>query len=183
MNLRQKRKNYNRAKKRLEAFRVQNHDKRSYYEIAKQEDILGAKEKEVFLREQQKMIQLTNDIIRDIELEEMRAKYAEMSPTHDPRGFVKFRVAEEVLGKFSYAHFAYEDNRGRFENADGHTLFQYLLVQYRWKLGRKNSEAHRWEIVAPGYEKCINLAIDTTTNAYKHFEYTLLTILLERISL
>lgn len=180
MNLRQKKKNYNRAEKKLEAFRTKNNDRRSYYEIAKQETILTPKEKSIFLKEQEKLIRIAHAIVYEIETDEMRENYESIQPMADPDGFQLFRAAESILGKFDYAHFPYEDNRGFFEDADGFTLLRYLLVQHAWKLGKENAEMNRWEIVAAGYEQCVNLEINSTPE-YKEFEYNLYKTLFERL--
>lgn len=181
MKKRIKKKIYKRAESKLEAFRAKNNDKRSYCEIANQETVLSSKEKAVFIKEQEKWIRFTQSVLDDITTEELEAKYAAIQPTKDPNGFHLFHAAEAVLGELDFAHFAYEDNRGFFEDADGDRLFCYLLVQYCWKLGKKNAEVDRWEVVAPGYERCINFTIDTTTPEYQEFEKKLYKTLLERL--
>ena len=181
MNKRIKKKIYKRAEEKLAAFRAQNNDKRSYCEIAQQENILTPKEKAVFLADQAKWIRITKSVLEEIETDEMKENYEAIQPMADPEGFHLFRAAESVLGKFDYAHFPYEDNRGYFEDADGYKLLRYLLVQYAWKLGDKNANVDRWEIVASGYEQCVNLEIDTATPEYKEFEHKLYKNLLERL--
>lgn len=181
MNKRIKKKIYKRAEAKLAAFRTKNNDKRSYCEIARQTNILTITEKDVFLAEQEKWIRITNAIVHEIETDEMKERYESIQSMADPNGFQLFRAAEAILGKFDYAHFAYEDNRGYFEDADGFKLLRYLLVQYVWKLGDKNINVDRWEIVASGYEQCINLEIDTTTPEYKEFEHKLYKNVLERL--
>lgn len=173
MNKRIKKKIYNRAEAKLEAFRVQNADKRSYSEIARQENVLTPQEKTVFLAEQEKWIRITRLVLDEIETDEMKEKYETIRSRKDPEGFHLFHAAESILGAFDYAHFPYEDNRGYFEEANGTKLLQYLLVQYCWKLGKKNAEVNRWEIVASCYEQCINMEIDTTTPEYREFEHKL----------
>lgn len=100
----------------------------------------------------------------------LKDMYDCVAPELDPHGFWLFRAAQNILGKFEYSHFAYEDNTGRFEEADGHTLLAYLLVQYDYKLGQTNAHCNRWVHVHPCYEKCIDLTIDRNTPEYIMFE-------------
>lgn len=181
MNLRQKKKNYNRAEEKLAAFRTKNNDKRSYCEIARQENVLTPKEKSVFLKEQEKWIRITHAVVHEIETDEMRENYESIQPMADPDGFQLFRAAESILGKFDYAHFPYEDNRGFFEDADGHTMFNYLLVQHCAQFGEENRNMNRWSVVAPGYEECISLYINKNTPEYKEFAIKLYTQVLQRL--
>ena len=173
MNQRITKKIYKRAERTLAAFRAKNNDTRSYCEIARQENLLTPKEKSVFLKEQEKWIRITHAVVREIETDKMRENYESIQPMADPDGFQLLRAAESILGKFDYAHFPYEDNRGVFEDADGFKLLRYLLVQNAWKLGKENAEMNRWEIVAAGYEQCVNLAINDSTPEYKEFEHKL----------
>jgi hypothetical protein len=174
MNRRTKKKLYRRAEKKLETFRAQNQDPRSYYAIAcKERHLLTPKERSVYIAEQEKWMRLVNATLDEIQTEEMKDAYAVLQPVKDPNGFRLFRAAEEILGKFDYAHFPYEDNRGYFEDADGYKLLRYLLVQHCRKLGEANATVDRWDIVAAGYEQCIDLTIDTTTPEYKIFEKAL----------
>lgn len=66
---------YKRAESKLAAFRVKNNDTRSYYEIAQQEKILTPKEKSVFLKIQNKMIQMTRIALNEIEADELQSRY------------------------------------------------------------------------------------------------------------
>lgn len=109
----------------------------------------------------------------------IRNIYESLRPVMDYEGFYLFRAAEDILGKFSYATFPYEDLTGHFEDMDGHELLSYLLVQYDYLLG--TYDLPRWEIVAPGYERCVNLSVDKTTSEYKDFERKLYIRVLERL--
>ena len=53
-------------------------------------------------------------------------QYVQLAPTLDADGFSLYAAAEEVTGLKVYEEFPYEDNRGMFELADGHTLLRYL---------------------------------------------------------
>lgn len=57
-------------------------------------------------------------------------QYAQLAPTLDTDGFSLYAAAEEVTGLKVYEEFPYEDNRGMFELADGHTLLRYLEAAY-----------------------------------------------------
>ena len=57
-------------------------------------------------------------------------QYAQLAPTLDADGFSLYAAAEEVTGLKVYEEFPYEDNRGMFEMADGHTLLRYLEAAY-----------------------------------------------------
>ena len=68
-------------------------------------------------------------------------QYAQLAPTLDADGFSLYAAAEEVTGLKVYEEFPYEDNRGMFEMADGHTLLRYLEAAYFGTV--------TWEIVRP----------------------------------
>lgn len=89
-------------------------------------------------------------------------QYAQLAPTLDADGFSLYAAAEEVAGLKVYEEFPYEDNRGMFELADGHTLLRYLEAAY--------FETVTWEIV-PGtpYERAILGEVDKTTPEYRAF--------------
>ena len=57
-------------------------------------------------------------------------QYAQLAPALDTDGFSLYAAAEEVTGLKVYEEFPYEDNRGMFEMADGHTLLRYLEAAY-----------------------------------------------------
>ena len=57
-------------------------------------------------------------------------QHAQLAPTLDADGFSLYAAAEEVTGLKVYEEFPYEDNRGLFELADGHTLLRYLEAAY-----------------------------------------------------
>ena len=89
-------------------------------------------------------------------------QYAQLAPTLDADGFSLYAAAEEVTGLKVYEEFPYEDNRGMFELADGHTLLRYLEAAY--------FGAVTWEIV-PGtpYERAILGEVDKTSPEYRAF--------------
>ena len=89
-------------------------------------------------------------------------QYAQLAPTLDADGFSLYAAAEEVTGLKVYEEFPYEDNRGMFELADGHTLLRYLEAAYFGTV--------TWEIV-PGtpYERAILGEVDKTTPKYRAF--------------
>lgn len=89
-------------------------------------------------------------------------QYAQLAPTLDADGFSLYAAAEEVTGLKVYEEFPYEDNRGMFELADGHTLLRYLEAAYFGTV--------TWEIV-PGtpYERTILGEVDKTTPEYRAF--------------
>jgi hypothetical protein len=94
-------------------------------------------------------------------------QYQALAAQLDPEGWKLLRAAEKVLGKFDYAHFAYEDSIGTFEEMDGFGLLEYLYVQNAWKLGEVNARQSRFEPVASCYEQCVNMHIDKTTPEFK----------------
>mgnify|MGYP005848073955 CR=1 FL=1 len=89
-------------------------------------------------------------------------QYAQLAPTLDTDGFSLYAAAEEVTGLKVYEEFPYEDNRGMFELADGHTLLRYLEAAYFGTV--------TWEIV-PGtpYERAFLGEVDKTTPEYRAF--------------
>ena len=89
-------------------------------------------------------------------------QYAQLAPTLGADGFSLYAAAEEVTGLKVYEEFPYEDNRGMFELADGHTLLRYLEAAYFGTV--------TWEIV-PGtpYERAILGEVDKTTPEYRAF--------------
>lgn len=89
-------------------------------------------------------------------------QYAQLAPTLDADGFSLYAAAEEVTGLKVYEELPYEDNRGMFELADGHTLLRYLEAAYFGTV--------TWEIV-PGtpYERAILGEVDKTTPEYRAF--------------
>lgn len=117
-------------------------------------------------------------------IDPVRAKaiYEAVAPVVDEDGSEIFAAAQQILGTFSYSHFAYEDNCGYFE-ADDTYLLPYLLVQYAYLLGDANADKDRWEIACPGYEKCVDLSIDETTPEYQEFEKKLYVKVLENLHL
>lgn len=89
-------------------------------------------------------------------------QYAQLAPTLDADGFSLYAAAEEVTGLKVYEEFPYEDNRGMFELADGHTLLRYLEAAYFGTV--------TWEIVPDTpYERAILGEVDKTTPEYRAF--------------
>ena len=68
-------------------------------------------------------------------------QYAQLAPTLDTDGFSLYAASEEVTGLKVYEEFPYEDNRGMFEMADGHTLLRYLEAAYFGPLPGRSSPA------------------------------------------
>ena len=92
-------------------------------------------------------------------------QYAQLAPTLDTDGFSLYAAAEEVTGLKVYEEFPYEDNRGMFEMADGHTLLRYLEAAYFGTV--------TWEVV-PGtpYERAILGEVSKTTPEYADRVFT-----------
>lgn len=98
-----------------------------------------------------------------MDLDMLKQLYQQNAPRHDPEGFKLYRAAVEMTGFDLYGTFCYEDNRGMFEEADGHQLLRYLIAGH--------FHAVDWSIV-PGtcYEAATLLEVDTTTPEYRAFE-------------
>lgn len=94
--------------------------------------------------------------------EHMMKFYETVMPAMDPEGFTLYFTAKEMTGFHSCYAFPYEDNRGMFEEANGHDLMPYLLAD---RFG-----AVDWNIV-PGtcYESATLLEVDKTTPEYQAF--------------
>lgn len=88
--------------------------------------------------------------------------YCKFAAQLDEDGFQLYHAAQRITGFQPYDAFPYEDNRGAFEAADGHTLLRYLEAAH--------FDAVTWEIV-PGttYERAILGKVDTTTPEYRAF--------------
>lgn len=69
MNYRISKKIYERADSKLKSFIVTNHDKRTTYDIAKEENILSGLERSVFISKQNKWMKRINDIIDELKAE------------------------------------------------------------------------------------------------------------------
>ena len=65
--------------------------------------------------------------------------YHKFAAQLDKDGFRLYRAAQRSTGFQPYDAFPYEDNRGAFEAADGHTLLRYLEAAH--------FDAVTWEIV------------------------------------
>ena len=96
--------------------------------------------------------------------EKIRQFYDAIAPDFDADGF---HLYDAALSISSYPNipgeFPYEDNRGVFDEADGHQMLKYLTAL--------RFHAIQWEVV-PGapYEKAALLEVDTTTPEYRAFE-------------
>ena len=107
----------------------------------------------------------------------LRARYARAAPRLDPEGFRLFYAAQEIAGiPYLWEVFPYEDARGQFELANGHTLLRYLTAAH--------FGAVSWEVV-PGttYERAILREVDTSTEEYQAFARQLYAKALERMGL
>lgn len=109
-----------------------------------------------------------------MELEELKQLYQKNAPQLDSEGFKLYRAAVNITGFDLYGTFYYEDNRGMFEEANGHQLLRYLIAGH--------FHAVDWSIV-PGtcYEAATLQEVDTTTPEYKKFEQDLYAEVLEKM--
>ena len=103
-----------------------------------------------------------------------KEQYNQIAPLADPDGFHLYWTARTLTGIDVPASFHYEDNRGMFEAASGHTLLRYLTAL--------RFDAVQWEIVGGSHEHAVLGAVDTTTPEYKAFEQKLYSVALERIN-
>ena len=69
MNYRISKKIYKRADSKLKSFIVTNHDKRTTYDIAKEENILSGLESSIFIPKQNKWTKRINDIVDELKAE------------------------------------------------------------------------------------------------------------------
>lgn len=70
MNYRISKKIYKRADSELKSFIAANHDKRTTYDIAKEENILSGLECSIFISKQDKWTKRINDIVDELKAEE-----------------------------------------------------------------------------------------------------------------
>ena len=70
MNDRISKKNYKRADFKLKSFIAANYDKRTTYDIAKEENILSGLERSIFISKQNKWTKRINDIVDELKVEE-----------------------------------------------------------------------------------------------------------------
>ena len=70
MNYRISKKIYKRADSKLISFIAANHDKRTTYDIAKEENILSGLERSIFISKQDKWTKRINDIVDELKAEE-----------------------------------------------------------------------------------------------------------------
>ena len=103
-----------------------------------------------------------------------KEQYAQIAPLADPHGFQLYWAAQALTGIDVPSSFHYEDNRGMFETASGHTLLRYLTAL--------RFNAVQWAIIGGGYERAVLGTVDTTTPEYKAFEQKLYSAALERIN-
>lgn len=85
-------------------------------------------------------------------------QYAQLAPTMDADGFSLYAAAEEATGLKVYEEFPYEDNRGMFELADGHTLLRYLEAAYFGTV--------TWEIVIYALQRIRNVLPHHESRSY-----------------
>ncbi len=106
--------------------------------------------------------------------EEMKRFYDTISPSMDERGFTLYRMAKELTGIDVPSCFPYEDNRGLFEEMDGHQLLDWLTAV--------RFQAVEWEIIPNStYEYATLREVDTSTPEYQAFEKQLYEKVLERM--
>ena len=106
--------------------------------------------------------------------EEMKRFYDTISPSMDERGFTLYRMAKELTGIDVPSCFPYEDNRGLFEEMDGHQLLDWLTAV--------RFQAVEWEIIPNStYEYATLREVDTSTPEYCAFEKQLYKKVLERM--
>lgn len=70
MNYRISKKIYKRADFKLKSFIATNHDKRTTYDIAKEENILSGLERSIFIAKQNKWMKRINNIVDELKVEE-----------------------------------------------------------------------------------------------------------------
>ena len=70
MNKRIRNKIYKIAENKLDNFITLYNDKRTYLQIAKEENVLSGLEKKIFIEKQNKIIRITNEILSEIKMEE-----------------------------------------------------------------------------------------------------------------
>ena len=70
MNYRISKKIYKRADFKLKSFIAANYDKRTTYDIAKEENILSGLERSIFISKQNKWTKRINDIVDELKVEE-----------------------------------------------------------------------------------------------------------------
>ena len=106
--------------------------------------------------------------------EELKRFYDTISPSMDERGFTLYRMAKELTGIDVPSCFPYEDNRGLFEEMDGHQLLDWLTAV--------RFQAVEWEIIPNStYEYATLREVDTSTPEYCAFEKQLYKKVLERM--
>ena len=96
--------------------------------------------------------------------EQLRRFYDTIAPDFDDGGFRRYDAALAISGYPNLpGEFPYEDNRGVFDEADGHQLLKYLTALHfhavRWRSCRGTP-----------YEKAVLLDVDTATPEYRAFE-------------
>ena len=107
-------------------------------------------------------------------VEEMKRFYDTISPSMDQKNFTLYHIAEKILGLEVSSAFPYEDNRGLFEEMDGHQLLDWLTAVH--------FQAVEWEIIPDStYEYGTLQEVDTSTPEYQDFERQLYKEVLERM--
>lgn len=106
--------------------------------------------------------------------EDMKRFYDTVACDLDPDGHTLYRVAKQLTGADVTGLFPYEDARGMFEFASGHTLMSYLTAAC--------FDAVEWETI-PGstYESAALGDVDTASPEYRQFERQLYENVLERM--
>lgn len=106
---------------------------------------------------------LTESCPRISSVKEMKRLYNTLAPSLDAKGFGLYRAAEQLTGINMVSFFPYEDNRGLFEEMDGHQLLRWLTAAH--------FRAVDWTVV-PGttHERAILREVDVSTPEYQAFE-------------
>ena len=107
-------------------------------------------------------------------VDDMKRFYDTIAPNVDRKGFTLYHTAERLTGVDVPSFFPYEDNRGLFEEMDGHQLLRWLTAAH--------FHAVDWTVV-PGTccESATLREVDTTTPEYQSFERQLYEKVLERM--
>lgn len=106
--------------------------------------------------------------------EDMKRFYDAISPSLDAGGFTLNRMARELTGINVPSCFPCEDNRGLFEEMDGHQLLHWLTAAH--------FQAVAWTpIPGSSYESATLGEVDTSAPAYQAFEKQLYEKVLERM--
>ena len=106
--------------------------------------------------------------------EELKRFYDTISPDMDERGFTLYHMAKELTGIDVPSCFPYEDNRGLFEEMEGHQLLDWLTAV--------RFQAVDWDIIPGNTYECATLReVDTSVPEYQAFEQQLYAKALSRM--